>query len=174
MKRIPPGPFPSTYRQCSSARNDFVRSVERALRDSDLPPRELSIEVTESMLMNDIDMAIHHLRRLRQLGVQVAVDDFGTGHSSLAYLQRLPLDVLKIDRCFVNDLDAAPDKAEPAKVLAEMIASLGRNLGLGLLAEGVETPTQRDTLIGLGCQQAQGFLFARPMPARQLEAFVAH
>lgn len=149
-------------------RPDFVGTVERALDTSGLPASSLEIEVTESMLMQDVETVAARLAAIRTLGVRVSVDDFGTGYSSLAYLQRLPVDVLKIDRAFVKDLDAAPTSAEQARVLATAICGLGHSLGLRVIAEGVETVEQLDVLLEVGCDEAQGFLLARPAAAADL------
>jgi len=150
------------------ARRDFVGTVERAIRTSGLDPAQLELEVTESMIMDDVHSAAERLAELRSLGVKVSVDDFGTGYSSLSYLQRLPVDVLKIDRTFVKDLDAAGTEGQQARVLAQAITGLAHSLGLRVVAEGVETVEQLGVLREFGCDEAQGFLFARPIPAEQL------
>jgi len=149
-------------------RRDFVGTVERALRTSGLEPAQLELEVTESMLMDDVRGAAERLSELRTIGVKVSVDDFGTGYSSLAYLQRLPVDVLKIDRTFVKDLDADGTDGQQARVLAQAITGLGHSLGLRVVAEGVETPAQLAVLREFACDEAQGFLFARPSPAEAI------
>ncbi len=154
------------------SRPDFVGTVARSLEAAKLEPRHLELEVTETSLMDDVDAAAERLAALRRLGVRVSVDDFGTGYSSLAYLQRLPVDVLKIDRSFVKDLDAEGPAREHAHALAQAITGLGHNLGLRVLAEGVETEAQLDALVVLGCDDVQGFLFSRPLPPDQLEAAV--
>lgn len=154
------------------SRPDFVGTVARSLEAAKLDPRHLELEVTETSLMDDVDAAAERLAALRRLGVRVSVDDFGTGYSSLAYLQRLPVDVLKIDRSFVKDLDAAGAAREHAHALAQAITGLGHNLGLRVLAEGVETEAQLDAIVALGCDDVQGFLFSRPLPPDQLEAAV--
>ena len=155
------------------SRPDFVGSVERALRTASLPPHHLELEVTESLVMDDGDASAERLAALRRLGVKVAVDDFGTGYSSLAYLQRLPLDLLKIDRSFVSALDQAGPLGEGARAVASVITSLGHSLGLRVLAEGVETVAQLEHLVALECDEAQGFYFARPVPASEIPA-LAH
>jgi diguanylate cyclase (GGDEF)-like protein len=154
------------------ARADFVGTVERALKTTRLGAKHLELEVTETSLMDDVDAAAEKLAALRSLGVRVSVDDFGTGYSSLAYLQRLPVDVLKIDRSFVKDLDASGPPRAHAHALAQAITGLGHNLGMSVLAEGVETNEQLEALVALGCDEVQGFLFSKPLPADQLEAFV--
>jgi EAL domain-containing protein (putative c-di-GMP-specific phosphodiesterase class I) len=115
--------------------------------------------------MDDAAATITILKTLKGLGVRLSIDDFGTGYSSLAYLRRFPVDVLKIDRSFVSGL--GKDLEDSA--VAAAVVSLADTLGITAVAEGVETPLQRDCLIGLGCSRAQGFLFARPMPASECE-----
>ncbi len=124
----------------------------------------LELELTESLLMHEVEETIAKLERLREAGVRIAVDDFGTGYSSLAYLKRFPIHVLKIDRSFVRDLPDDPDD----RVIARSILSLGHNLGLDVVAEGVETRAQLEFLRAEGCGAAQGYLFSPPVPAAEL------
>ncbi|WP_051971595.1 bifunctional diguanylate cyclase/phosphodiesterase [Massilia sp. 9096] len=145
-------------------RPDFVARVRAAL-GPDPTEAGIDLELTESLLMTDIDGAIDKLRQLRALGLRIALDDFGTGYSSMAYLARLPLDYLKIDRAFVTGL---PDDPESRTIISSMI-SLGHALGLKIIAEGVETGDQAGLLTALGCDQLQGFYFARPEPRAALE-----
>ncbi len=120
--------------------------------------------------MDDMERTREHLQNVRELGVRISVDDFGTGYSSLAYLQKLPVDVLKIDRSFVRELDHTEiGKLSSAKALAQAITFLGHQLGMSVLAEGVETEGQRAALEALGCDEVQGFLFAKPMPPNEVE-----
>ncbi|HEY3704730.1 MAG TPA: EAL domain-containing protein [Terracidiphilus sp.] len=139
---------------------DFVDQVLSALEEAGADPSRLQLEITESMLVDDLDKTIEIMKRLRAKGVQFALDDFGTGYSSLAYLKRLPLDQLKIDRAFVRDIlvDAS------SSAIAGAIVSLSRAMNMSLLAEGVETEEQRATLDDLGCDAYQGFLFSPPVP----------
>ena len=155
------------------ARPDFVGTVTRAIKGAGIAASSLELELTESIVMNDVDHVAARLGELRKLGVRVSVDDFGTGYSSLAYLSRLPLDVLKIDRSFVRELDAEGVRGSQASAVAQAITSLGHSLGLDVLAEGVETKGQLDRLAELGCDEVQGFLFARPVPAAELEIKLA-
>ena len=141
--------------------NDFLTCVRDALTQTQLPPEALCLEMTESILMEREDDAIAMLSELRQGGVHLAIDDFGTGYSSLNALRRLPVDLVKIDRSFVTNL---PHDAEDASI-AWTIVRLAHRLGLTVLAEGVETGEQRAALRDLGCDQAQGYLFGRPMSA---------
>jgi EAL domain-containing protein (putative c-di-GMP-specific phosphodiesterase class I) len=142
-----------------------VELVERTLAETGLDPRLLELEITESMLLRDEKVVVAALVALRGRGVQVAVDDFGTGYSSLAYLRTLPVDSLKIDRSFVQDIGERDDEA----ALTAAIVSMGRALRLRVVAEGVEREVQRLLLEGWGCDELQGFLFARPMPRADLE-----
>ncbi len=143
---------------------DFAAMVRDALAASGLPPRALILEITESVLMDagaGAEQAIGHLHALRSAGVRVAVDDFGTGYSSLAYLRDLPIDHVKIDRSFMP-----ASAADPARLpLVKAVVDLASGLGLGTVAEGVETRAQAGVLRDLGCERAQGWLYARPAPA---------
>jgi EAL domain-containing protein (putative c-di-GMP-specific phosphodiesterase class I) len=145
---------------------DVVTDVVAALRDSGLPAGQLTLEVTEGVLVRDVDRAVAQLTGLRELGVTIAIDDFGTGFAGLSYLRRLPADILKIDRSFVADLPAGGSSA----TLIASILELARTLGLDVVAEGVETEDQRAALAALDCRWAQGYLFARPQPAEQCGA----
>ncbi|NMG65677.1 EAL domain-containing protein [Azoarcus indigens] len=147
---------------------DFVETVATVLAETGLPPDLLEIELTESTLMTDADSAAATLRALKVLGVGLAIDDFGTGYSSLAYLKRFQLDRLKIDRSFINDLPADKDDAN----ITRTIVGIARNLGLSVLAEGVETPAQHQFLLEHGCDEGQGYLFSRPLPAGSMEALL--
>ncbi|MEI8394674.1 MAG: EAL domain-containing protein [Rhodospirillaceae bacterium] len=142
----------------------LVDRISERLGYYDLSPGLLQIEITESVLLDDVEMTVALLRELRDLGVGIAIDDFGTGYSSLAYLRRLPIGTLKIDRAFIRDL---PDNAEDATMTAAIIG-IGRQLGLRLVAEGVETQGQLAFLRAAGCDEMQGFLFS---PARPAEDF---
>ncbi len=134
-------------------------TVAAVLRSTELPAGSLTLEVTESMLMEDPDASIAVLERLSNMGVHIAVDDFGTGYSSLSYLRRLPVDELKIDRSFVSGIATNTDDL----AIVRAVISLAHSLGLGTLAEGVETREQLDRLRDLGCERAQGYLFSRPV-----------
>jgi len=147
---------------------DLVAQVADALRESGLPPQHLELEITESVLMHDTDRVLATADSLKALGVRLAIDDFGTGYSSLAYLQRLSVDKLKIDRSFVRS--ASTGKGSTAIVRA--IVDMARALDLAVVAEGVETPAERDFLFGAQCAMGQGWLFARPMTADRFEAWL--
>ncbi len=144
---------------------DVYAMVSDALQSSGLDPRYLEVEITESLLAQDIDATLDVLTNLKALGVQIAVDDFGTGYSSLAYLKRFPLNKLKIDQSFVRDLDTDEDD----RAIAAGVINLGHSLQLTAIAEGVETEQQLETLRTLGCDEAQGYLFSRPLPPEELE-----
>jgi len=154
-------------RQLSSP--DLVGNVLGALAAANIEPNQLSFEITESVLMEDVDRSVQILRSLKDIGVGLAIDDFGTGYSSLSYLERFPVDGLKIDRSFIARLGV--ERADSAIVSAVM--ALGHALGLTVTAEGVETTEQLRILADLGCDAAQGYLFARPIPPSELPTFVA-
>ena len=140
---------------------EFLEHVDNALRRAALPPHLLTLELTESVLVASGERAEHQLAMLKDRGVKLALDDFGTGYASLAYLQRLPVDIVKIDRSFTAKIDTgAADLA-----LLEGIVGLGKALGLQLVAEGIERVAQQGIVRELGCHGAQGFHFGRPAPA---------
>ncbi|MCC0807216.1 EAL domain-containing protein [Methylobacterium sp. W2] len=140
-------------------RAGFEATVMAALAGSGLPAARLKLEVTESVLMQDAEVVIASLHRLRAIGVLIALDDFGTGYSSLSYLRRFPFDKIKIDRAFIRDI-ADPDAA----AIVRAVVSIGERLGMGIVAEGVETVEQLDLVRQEGCTQVQGFLFSPPLP----------
>jgi diguanylate cyclase (GGDEF)-like protein len=147
----------------------LVKYVDEALRESQLPAGLICLEITESGLMDDPRSAQSTLRKLRELGVATSIDDYGTGYSSLAYIKQLAVNELKIDRTFVSGMEADHSNAAIVRSTIE----LGHNLGLTVAAEGVETDHELAVLRRYGCDLAQGFLFARPMPAAELEAWLA-
>lgn len=142
----------------------FVATVASALQQSGANPKLLKLELTESMLVNDMSGVVAKMNEIKAMGVGFSLDDFGTGYSSLSYLKQLPLDQLKIDQSFVRDILSDASDA----VIARSIIALGHNLGLKVIAEGVETLAQRDFLVGMGCEWFQGYHFGRPVPAEQL------
>jgi diguanylate cyclase len=147
----------------------FLHVLRRALADTGAPPRHVELEITESMAMEEPETFIAMLAQVKETGVHIAIDDFGTGFSSLSHLQRLRLDRLKIDRAFVTEITGSSRGSS----IAEMVIQLGRNLGLSVVAEGVEDELQASVLRELGCPLAQGFLFARPMAAEELAGWLA-
>jgi EAL domain-containing protein (putative c-di-GMP-specific phosphodiesterase class I) len=153
-------------RQLSSGR--FASAVSQAMQRHGLTPGRVSFEITESVLMDDVEFSIESLVGLKALGVRLAVDDFGTGYSSLAYLKRLPLDTLKIDRAFVDGLGTDPNDSA---IVAAVVAVAGA-LGLSVTAEGVETEQQLEELRRLGCDSAQGYWFSKPLSAEDFEQFI--
>jgi diguanylate cyclase (GGDEF)-like protein len=148
---------------------DLVESVRRVLEESGLPAGSLTLEITESGLMQRTAGVIGRLTELRSLGIHLAIDDFGTGYSSLSYLERFPVDSLKIDRSFIAGISATGER--PA--IAKAIVDLGRTLGLKVVAEGIEHPDQAEWLHSLGCPLGQGFLFSRPLGINATESFLA-
>jgi diguanylate cyclase (GGDEF)-like protein/PAS domain S-box-containing protein len=147
---------------------DFVEQVTQVLRDTGVDARKLKLELTESMLVDDLELTISKMTELKAMGVYFSLDDFGTGYSSLSYLKRLPLDQLKIDQSFVRDIITDMNDAS----IVRTVIALGQSLGLAVIAEGVETAAQRDFLASHGCLAYQGYLFSRPLPIQELQAFL--
>jgi diguanylate cyclase (GGDEF)-like protein/PAS domain S-box-containing protein len=147
----------------------FPCQVASALRESGLDPDRLWLEITESTLMSTGDVSVSALSALRTLGAHLEIDDFGTGYSSLSYLKQLPVETLKVDQSFVDELDTDSDDV----AIVRAIVGLGESLGLAIVAEGVERPEQADALLALGCAIAQGYLYGYPQPASALEPFPA-
>jgi len=137
------------------------KMVARALKESGLPPRLLELEITESTAMQQTDIALRTLKRLKQIGVSIAIDDFGTGYSSLSYLRRFPVDKLKIDRSFITELPGDRDQG----AIVSAIVALAHALQIRVVAEGVETPEQREFLRSCGCDFIQGYLVGKPVDA---------
>jgi diguanylate cyclase (GGDEF)-like protein len=150
-------------------RDGFVDSVLRTLWQQGVKPQQLELEITESFLMRDVETTRAALRRLGAAGLSLSIDDFGTGYSSLGYLRQFPVDALKIDRSFVNDLPGNSD----AVAICGAILAMARELKLIVIAEGVETDAQLEFLRAHGCDQAQGYLISRPIRAQELEARIA-
>ena len=148
---------------------DFVAAVKRTLEHHELAPALLELELTESTAMADVEDGIVKLRTLRDLGVYLSIDDFGTAYSSLAYLEQLPVHSLKIDQTFVRELGGCTGGGAS---IIEAVVALARSFQLTVVAEGVETEVQRRTLLALGCGEAQGFLFAKPLPAAEVSRFL--
>jgi EAL domain-containing protein (putative c-di-GMP-specific phosphodiesterase class I) len=142
--------------------------VRGALACYDLKPTDLELEITESAAMQNPTATIAILEQLKDMGIVLSIDDFGTGYSSLAYLKHLPIHRLKLDGSFVKDIDTNRDDA----AICSATIALGHNLGLDLVAEGVETEAQRDYLHRLGCDMLQGFLYSRPLPADEVVDFI--
>jgi EAL domain-containing protein (putative c-di-GMP-specific phosphodiesterase class I) len=151
------------------AQADFVAGVLACVEQSGIDPFQLKLELTESMLAHDVEDIIAKMTALKARGIGFSLDDFGTGFSSLSYLRRLPLDLLKIDQSFVRSMLNSPKEA----AIAHTVVSLGRDLGLAVIAEGVETQEQRQFLHGLGCETYQGFLFSKAVPIAEFDALMA-
>ena len=149
---------------------DFVDMVIQALNTHSINPSRLTLEITESLLLDDVEHVIAMMNALKAVGVCFSIDDFGTGYSSLAYLSRLPVNQLKIDRSFVSGLDTYDNTNS---TLVKAIISMGRSLGFQVLAEGVETQAQHQRLLALGCDAFQGYLFGKPGPAQALQTWLA-
>jgi diguanylate cyclase (GGDEF)-like protein len=147
---------------------ELPRVVNNLLQMYRLPPRSLELEVTETGLMEDISTAAQHLLSLRRSGALIAIDDFGTGYSSLSYLKSLPLDKIKIDKSFVQDLLDDDDDA----TIVRAIIQLGKSLGMQVIAEGVETAEQEAYIISEGCHEGQGYHYSKPLPARELSVYL--
>lgn len=141
----------------------FLNTVRRILNETGFPPDRLELELTEHCPVEDMPRAYATLAALRKLGIRVALDDFGAGYSGLIYLRKLPLDKIKLDRAFVESMDPESD------VLVRSIVQLGRNLGLTVTAEGVETSEHQRALIEAGCHELQGYLFSRPLPCADID-----
>ena len=142
--------------------------VEVCLARHGVRPQDVEFELTESILMESVDLTLHQLQRLKNLGLVLSIDDFGTGYSSLTYLSRFPIDKLKIDRSFVRDM--LSDLSSRAITMA--IIGLGRTLNVQVVAEGVETEEQASMLRAAACDELQGYLFARPMPAAEVAEWI--
>jgi len=154
---------PKQFRQ-----TDFVEQVQSLVRSHAINPKLLKLEITEGMLLDNIEDTIATMNALRDIDVRFSLDDFGTGYSSLQYLKQLPLDQIKIDQSFVHDI--ATDSSDAAIVLT--IVAMAHSLNMDVIAEGVETEEQRQLLINLGCTDFQGYLFGKPVPIGQFEALL--
>jgi EAL domain-containing protein (putative c-di-GMP-specific phosphodiesterase class I) len=139
---------------------DFVAAVEQAIIGG-IAPTSIDLEITESLIMEDVQGSIEKLKAVRALGLQIAIDDFGTGYSSLAYLRRLPVDKLKLDQSFTRDVG----HKEGDGAIIKAVLAMAQSLELAVVAEGVETQAQIDFLLGLGCTTVQGYMLGRPLPA---------
>jgi EAL domain-containing protein (putative c-di-GMP-specific phosphodiesterase class I) len=147
---------------------DVIDTIRRTVQEAGIEPQRLSVELTESAVMEETDSAARTLHRLKDMGVAIYIDDFGTGYSSLAYLKRFPIDGLKIDQTFVRDIAADPDDA----AIVTAIITMAHSLKLTTIAEGVETAEQVDFLRTHGCEAAQGYLFSVPLRAEKLVEFL--
>ena len=146
--------------------NDIVKKVQKVLDETRINPRNLTLEVTESLAINDMDRMKKILSRLKSLGVRVALDDFGTGYSSLNHIREMPIDIIKIDRCFIEHI--AEDDFSDAFV--KMVAELARTLGLSICTEGVEDTAQYRLIKAMNIEMIQGYYFSKPMKLEDFEA----
>ncbi len=148
---------------------DIVQTIREALRASGVAPDRLTIEITETVLIDDPKSIIDRLQTLREEGIKIAIDDFGTGYSSLAYLKHLPVDRLKIDRCFIDEIDCD----DRSRAFVQAMLDLARKIDLVVVAEGVERPMQREILASMGCDLGQGYLFDKPLSAERFREAIA-
>jgi EAL domain-containing protein (putative c-di-GMP-specific phosphodiesterase class I) len=144
--------------------------VQRILTETGLDPATLTLEITESALMQNLATSSAVIQRLHEMAVRLHIDDFGTGYSSLSYLHKFPVHTLKVDKSFVSRMEDAPNQGE----IVRAIVSLAQNLGMEVTAEGVETRAQADALQSLNCTSGQGFLYSRPVPALEAEQMIVH
>ncbi|MFT6691269.1 MAG: EAL domain-containing protein (putative c-di-GMP-specific phosphodiesterase class I), partial [Colwellia sp.] len=146
---------------------NFVDNIINTITQHKIKPSKLELEITENILMDEPQIVIDALTKLKTQGISIALDDFGTGYSSLSYLQKLPLDRLKVDRAFVTDINK-----EGQSIIAETIINLGKKMQLKVIAEGIEEIEQQERLIELGCDEVQGFYYAKPMPSDEFINFL--
>jgi EAL domain-containing protein (putative c-di-GMP-specific phosphodiesterase class I) len=146
----------------------LVENVSNILREVQISPDCLDLEVTESMAMSNVERTAARLRELSSMGVHVSIDDFGTGYSSLNYLKRLPIERLKIDKSFVQDIATDPDD----RAIISAVTAMAHNMKMKVIAEGVETEDQLSFLVSSGCDEMQGYLFSKPLPAKEFEDLV--
>jgi EAL domain-containing protein (putative c-di-GMP-specific phosphodiesterase class I) len=151
------------------AQDDLVANVKEVLKESGIEPRYLKLELTESAVMDNAEVAISILQQLKRIGVRLSIDDFGTGYSSLSYLHRFPIDALKIDRSFVSRMESGTENGE----IVRTVVALAKALGLTVIAEGIETIHQLHQLRILGSEYGQGFLFSRPVPLGEAEELIS-
>jgi len=169
MDHVAPGVIAVNVSAQEFARRSFIDDVEIALVDYPAKPEHIQLEITESLLLDDVDSAIKKMNELKGLGFTLAIDDFGTGYSSFSYLSQFPIDKLKIDRSFiVNMNNGTRDEA----IVAAMI-DVAHQLGIKVIAEGVETEEERAKLIALGCDQLQGYLYGKPVSSSEATLFAS-
>ncbi len=164
-KGYPPIPVAVNISGLTLTRGDLGKEIKKLLNQYQIQGSGIKVEVTETAIMKDLDMAINTLEQLKELGIQVALDDFGTGYSSLTYLNKLPINIVKIDREFIKNIKSINDQ----EIMVEIIAKIAQALDLEVIVEGVETKEQLQYIIQFQCGQAQGYFFDRPMPADDLD-----
>jgi EAL domain-containing protein (putative c-di-GMP-specific phosphodiesterase class I) len=157
-----------SFKQLAEA--GLTSDVERILAETGLNPKDLKLEITESSIMENAQMAVVTLRRFKELNIGLEIDDFGTGYSSLSYLRQLPFDTMKIDRSFVQELGTTGDTSE----IINTILQLARSLGMDVIAEGVETKDQMAKLTAMGCSSAQGYYFSKPVDAKTAQWLIGN
>jgi EAL domain-containing protein (putative c-di-GMP-specific phosphodiesterase class I) len=150
-------------------KNDYINEVKNILKTYGIPPRQLELEVTESIMLDSAGKALQNLNELKKLGVRVAIDDFGTGYSSLSYLNKIPCDLLKIDKSFIDEMNSS----ESSRQYVAAIISIGHIMNLEVISEGVETEDQLETLKKIGCDYIQGYIWGRPMMPEDADKLVS-
>ena len=151
--------------------SNLYGDLQEAIQESKINPKQLAIEITESIMMRHIDSALIMLKKLKELGVSIYLDDFGTGYSSLSYLKKFPIDTLKIDKSFVDDIQ--DDEKKNDSLLVNTILAMGKSLGIKVIAEGVENKTQFEFLKSRDCDTIQGYYFSKPIPEKEFIALLA-
>ena len=164
---LPPMPISVNLSVVQFTHPNLVSEITKVLEQTKTPPNQLELEITESVLMQDATLAVSILNKLSDLGIKISIDDFGTGFSSLNYLKNLPLDYLKIDRTFIKDFNLKTNSA-----ITKAIVTLAQSLNMKTIAEGVETEEQKQFLKELNCDEAQGYLFSRPVPKEEIEELI--
>ena len=149
-------------------KNSFISEVKSILDECDVPAKLIEIEITESIMIDSAETAFKHLDELKQMGLRIAIDDFGTGYSSLSYLNRLPADLLKVDKSFIDQMNAT----DSTRQYVAAIISIGHIMNMDVIAEGVEEEEQMETLRNIGCDFIQGFIWGRPIPPEEAEKLV--
>ncbi len=151
-------------------KSDFIDEIKQLLEDSGIPANQLEIEITESIMIDSVDKALRCIDELKSMGIQIAIDDFGTGYSSLSYLNKFPADLLKIDKSFIDEMN----KSDSSRQYVAAIISMGHVMGFDVISEGVEENEQIETLMEIGCDYIQGFVWGRPLSAEAVEELVAN
>ena len=149
-------------------KNDFLDEIRSLLRNTGIPPQQLEIEITESIMIDSAEKALQCINEIRSMGIMVAIDDFGTGYSSLSYLNNFPANLLKIDKSFIDKMNTS----DSSKQYVAAIISIGHIMGFDVISEGVETEDQLATLNSIGCDYIQGFIWGRPLPQEEAEKLV--
>jgi EAL domain-containing protein (putative c-di-GMP-specific phosphodiesterase class I) len=149
-------------------KNSFISEVKSILDECNVPAKLIEIEITESIMIDSAETAFKHLDELKQLGLRIAIDDFGTGYSSLSYLNKLPADLLKVDKSFIDQMNAT----DSTRQYVAAIISIGHIMNMDVIAEGVEEEEQMETLRNIGCDFIQGLIWGRPLPPEEAEKLV--